>query len=392
VDTVTSMGLVMTAIALAAALVQLPAASPSGRLAAGSVPQTLYSSPTGTIQAFAQDGPLVAWFSPSTKSCNAVWVLSLDNGGRVRLPDETSTARTVPCRWDVAPPVNLALAGTDALWTLRERQATLPFDYVLGAGYTDPLERRFQEVAHTKRGAGLWLGGIAGDSVRTGAQTVSTLAYGTAAVQYVDEIGCLSGGSCQMKLAGGGVYRVVGRKPPTQIPNTHAALAVAVSGSTLADVQAAADAMQALAAPSRLRILTHLHSGPAAVGELAVAHVLRREAEVFAVCQNDLGLLAGLDHAIALVQRDGKRLVDEDVLAGLGCGDGDLGVEVVRAGDGDGVDEVAFEHVMVVGENVRHLPAAVELPDVVRVRGGGGDELRARRLRDPLSVRVGDES
>jgi hypothetical protein len=145
----------------------------------------------------------------------------------------------VTCRWDVAPPVNLALAGPDVLWTLRQRQATLPFDYVLGAGVKDPRERRFQEVAHAKRGAGLWLGGIVGDSVGTGTQAVSTLAYGIAAVQYVDEIDCLSGGSCLMKLAGGGVYRVVGRKPPTLIANTQAAVAVSVSGSTLAYVPAA---------------------------------------------------------------------------------------------------------------------------------------------------------
>ncbi len=235
----TSMGMLIAAIALAASLVQPLAASPARRLAtAGQVPQTLYASPSGTIQAFAQDGPLLAWFAPSTKVCNTVWVLSLDNGGSVRLPDETA-ARNVTCRWDVAPPVNLALAGVDVLWTLREKQATLPFDYVLGAGFKDPRERRFQEVAHAKRGAGLWLGGIAGDSVRTGAHNASTLVYGTAAVQYVDEIDCLSGGSCQMKVAGGGVFRVVGRKPPSQIPNTHAAVAVSVSGSTLAYVPAA---------------------------------------------------------------------------------------------------------------------------------------------------------
>jgi hypothetical protein len=237
---VTPMGMLITALALAATLVQPPAGPPSRQLAGGrQAPQTLYTSPSGTIQAFAQDRQLLAWFSPSAKACNAVWVLSLVNGGRVRLPDESSSARNVTCRWDVAPPVNLALAGPDALWTLRETQATLPFDYVLGAGVKDPRERRFQEVAHAHRGAGLWLGGMAGDSVGTGLQTVSTLAYGIAAVQYVDEIDCLSGGSCEMKLAGGGVYRVVGRKAPTLIPNTRAAVAVSVSGSTLAYVPAA---------------------------------------------------------------------------------------------------------------------------------------------------------
>jgi hypothetical protein len=234
------MGMLITAIALAASLVQLPAASPArGLTATGQAPQTLYASPSGTIQAFAQDGPLLAWFAPSTKACNAVWVLSLDNGGRVRLPDETSAAANVTCRWDVTPPVNLALAGPNALWTLREKQATLPFDYVLGAGVSDARERRFQEVTHAKRGPGLWLGGIAGDSIGAGPQAASALVYGTATVQYVDEIACLSGGSCQMKLAGGGVYRVVGRPPAVLIPNTHAAVTVAVSGSTLAYVPAA---------------------------------------------------------------------------------------------------------------------------------------------------------
>jgi hypothetical protein len=234
------MGTLMTAIALAVSFVQPQVGAPNRRPAAvGQAPQTLYTSPSGTIQAFAQDRQLIAWFAPSAKACNTVWVLSLASAALLRLPDQTSNARNVTCRWDVAPPVNLALAGPDALWTLRDRQTTLPFDYVLGAGANDPVERRFKEVAHAKRGAGLWLGGIAGDSVDTGTQTVSTLAYGTAAVQYVDEIACLSGGSCQMKLAGGGVYRVAGRNDPTLIPNTRPAVAVAVSGSTLAYVPAA---------------------------------------------------------------------------------------------------------------------------------------------------------
>jgi hypothetical protein len=237
------MGMLMTAVALVAALVQPHATSPARHLAAAStVPQTLYAS-SGTIQAFAQDGADLAWFSSSTKTCNAVWVVSLDSILRARLPDETSTARNVTCRWDVAPPVSLALAGSDVLWTLRESHATLPFDYVLGAGLgKDTSERRFQEVAHAKGGPGLWLGGIAGDSVKTDPQTtVSALVYGTAVVQYVDELGCLSGGSCKLQLApgAGGVYRVVGRPPATLIHGTRPAVAVAVSGSTLAYVPAA---------------------------------------------------------------------------------------------------------------------------------------------------------
>ena len=68
--------------------------------------------------------------------------------------------------------------------------------------------------------------------------------------------------------------------------------------------RAAADAMQALAAPSRLRILARLHAGEATVGELAddigmegsaVSHQLR--------LLRHLGLVVG--------QRDGRRVVYE---------------------------------------------------------------------------------
>jgi len=234
------MGLLIAAIALLASLVPPPAHASGRRLAsAKATPQTLYAAPGGTIQAFAQDGPLLAWFAPATtkSACNSVRVLSLANGGQIRLPDQASTARNVTCRWDVAPPVNLAIAGSDVLWTLREKQAPVQFDYVLGAGIADTRERRFQEVAHARRGAGLWLGGVAGDS-RTGVDPISTLVYGTTAVQFVDEIACLSGGSCDMKISGGGVYRVTGRKPQL-VPNTGAAVQVAVSGASVAYVPAA---------------------------------------------------------------------------------------------------------------------------------------------------------
>src|SRR5260221_6235418 len=50
---------------------------------------------------------------------------------------------------------------------------------------------------------------------------------------------CRAGGSCDMKIAGGGVTRWGGRKPPQLVPNTEAAVQVAVSGSTVAYVPAA---------------------------------------------------------------------------------------------------------------------------------------------------------
>src|SRR5438309_6308281 len=148
--------------------------------------QTLYTRPHGTIEAFAQDGPLVAWFAPG-KPCNTVHVRSLANGLQVRLPTQGS-ARNVTCKWDVESTVGLALAGTSVLWTLRE-SAPIPFDYLVGAAArpsaADQKERRFQEVAHTKRGSGLWLGGIAGDN--------ATLVYAVTSADYEDEAGCLAG-------------------------------------------------------------------------------------------------------------------------------------------------------------------------------------------------------
>jgi hypothetical protein len=224
------MGMLVAAVALAASLVQpghaLAARHPA---AAPPRPQTLYTSNKGTIQAFAQDGSLIAWFAPSKNACNAVYVLGLSNGLRVQLPNESPGSPNVTCRWEVVPPVGLAIGGDDVLWTLRE-VGPVPFDYVLGAGVADPRERRFKEVAHTAKGPGSWLGGIAGSG--------STLVYALSTVAYVDELDCLAGGNCDMKITGGGVYRVSGRKPPPLIEGTSAAVAVAASGTSIAFVPA----------------------------------------------------------------------------------------------------------------------------------------------------------
>ena len=222
------MRMLLAALGFAAAVVPTAAAGPR--------PQTLYQSlPHQPISAFAQDGRLLAWFTPSAGRCNQVFILDLGDGTRISLPSKTT--RNVTCRWAVVPPVRLAIAGTNALWTLREAApAPLPFDYVLGAGFRDPKERRFQEVAHANSGAGLWLGGIAGDT--------DTLVYAVTSVDYVDEVTCLSDpkapGACEMKIAGGGVYRVVGRQRPKLVPGTTAAVDVAASGSTVAYVSTAA--------------------------------------------------------------------------------------------------------------------------------------------------------
>jgi DNA-binding transcriptional ArsR family regulator len=68
--------------------------------------------------------------------------------------------------------------------------------------------------------------------------------------------------------------------------------------------RAAADAMQALAAPSRLRILARLHAGPVTVGELAEAIGMEGSA-----VSHQLRLLRHLGLVVA--QRDGRRMVYE---------------------------------------------------------------------------------
>ena len=215
----------LAALALAAGGVHPAATAPH--------PQTLYQSPPRQeIAAFAQDGPLVAWLAPSSTQCNVVHVLALANSGQIRLPDQSPGASNVTCHWDVVPPVRLALdsEADDVLWTLREpAPAPLPFDYVLGAGVADPKERRFAEVAHGRNGIGLWFAGVAGDG--------KTLVYAVSSVGYFDQVACLSGGTCRKKLIGGGVHRIVGRHDPI-VPGTWATVAVAASGTRIADVPA----------------------------------------------------------------------------------------------------------------------------------------------------------
>jgi hypothetical protein len=196
-------------------------------------PVTLVGPLTGTIAGFAQDGPQIAWFAPNPKGCNVVHLRSLENGLTASLPAEGAN-RNVTCLWQVEPPVGVAIARQTAsvLWTLHE-SAPLRFDYLVGADARNRRERRFQQLAHTSRGAGLWLGGVAGDG--------SNLVYGVTSVDYEDEAGCLAGTApCTMKKAGGGVYRIAGRpQAPKLVAGTGAATAVAVSGSTLAYVPTA---------------------------------------------------------------------------------------------------------------------------------------------------------
>src|SRR3954464_9529897 len=165
------MGSVLAAVAaVAAVLTQSSSAAPR--------PQTVWSRAHTTIVAFAQDGPYLAWFSPAGRGCNTVHLRDLANGIEVKLPSQTE--RNVTCHFAraAAEPVGLALAGTRVLWTLPQR-TPLPLDYLLGAAGADSVERRFAEIAHTPRGVGQWLGGVAGSG--------DTLTYAVTTVDYADE-------------------------------------------------------------------------------------------------------------------------------------------------------------------------------------------------------------
>jgi hypothetical protein len=216
--------LLAAAVSLAAAAVSTAGATPRT--------ETLVRLAHGTISAFAQDDRLIAWFTPDAKGCNAVHVRSVFNGLKVDLPKQQDS-HNVTCRWTVgSSPVTLAVAGTtsNVLWTLHE-SSPLQFDYLVGAGSapSGQRERRFHEFAHTSRGNGLWFGGVAGDG--------TTLVYAVTSVDYKDEAGCLAGtDSCAMRVAGGGVYRLVGWKPKLVPGTTHGAVAIAAGGGRIAYV------------------------------------------------------------------------------------------------------------------------------------------------------------
>ena len=217
------MGL-LVAVAAALAAVVTPAA-------ARAQPQTVWTT-HGTIAAFAQDGAEMAWFAPGGASCNVVHLRSTDQPVAIDLPSRA--ARNVTCHFVRNPrePVQLAVAAHsgDVLWTLPLR-SPLALDYVLGAGVAQAqrAEVRFLEAAHTGRGVGQWLGGIAGDT--------STLAFAVTAVGWTDEAGCLAGNAsgCTLVKSGGGVYIVRGRSR-VHVPGTSPAVEVAVSGGVLAYV------------------------------------------------------------------------------------------------------------------------------------------------------------
>jgi hypothetical protein len=197
------------------------AAPPSGH--------TLRKSTSGPIEAIAQDGSSIAWLTSGskTKTCDAVHVLTTGKPDR-NLPQPAPSSLT--CNWVLSDGVSqLALAtGTStAMWTLHE-SGPAPFDYVLAAPIGGP-EKQIARLAHAGDGTGDWLGGVAGAG--------KTLAYSWDDVEYVDKLACLSGGTCKMKVADGGI-KLVTRSAVTALPKAEPALQLAASAGRIAYIPA----------------------------------------------------------------------------------------------------------------------------------------------------------
>jgi hypothetical protein len=196
--------------------------------AASPTAHTLRKNSNGPIEAVTQDAASAAWFtSGGTKGCDAVHVLSPGKEDQT-LPEPLPDSMT--CQWDLTDGQSqLAFAArmSTALWTLHE-SGPAPFDYVVAASIGGP-ERQVKKLAHASDGTGDWLGSVTGSG--------KTLAYSWNDVEYVDKLGCLSGGSCRRKIADGGI-RIVTRSGDVALPNVGPALQLATFGGHIAYVPA----------------------------------------------------------------------------------------------------------------------------------------------------------
>jgi hypothetical protein len=202
----------------------------AGSAAAGApTAHTLRKSTSGPIEAVAQDGGLVAWLAAGNRACDQVRMLSPGKPDR-SLPQPSSGSMT--CHWnleDGQPQLAVADRISTALWTLHD-SGPAPFDYVLAASIGGQ-ERQLVRLAHASDGTGDWLGGVAGAG--------RTLAYSYVDVEYVNPLLCLSGGSCQQRIAGGGI-QLVSRTATAPLAGTEPALELAAAAGRLAYVPATA--------------------------------------------------------------------------------------------------------------------------------------------------------
>jgi hypothetical protein len=207
-----------------AGLLVLAGAAAAGPPAA----HTLRKSANGPIAAIAQDGSSIAWLSSSTKACDAVHVLAPGIPDQV-FPQPSSSSMT--CHWDLTdgqPQLAIATKTSLALWTLHE-SGPAPFDDVLIASFGEQ-EKQIDRLAHASDGTGDWLVGVAGSG--------RTLAYSWDDVEYMDKLGCLSGGSCKRKIADGGIKVVNRTGVPRALPKVDSALQLAASAGRIAYVPA----------------------------------------------------------------------------------------------------------------------------------------------------------
>jgi hypothetical protein len=196
-------------------------------VAARPTAHTLRKNRGGPIAAVAQNNGMAAWLASSTKSCNAVRILSPGKHDRT-LPQPASGSLT--CGWTLSEGQSqLAVASrmSTALWTLHEN-GPQPFDWVMAASFGG-RELQLKRLAHASDGTGLWLGGVAGAG--------RTLAYSWDDVEYVDPDACLSGGSCKQKIADGGI-RLVTRTDVSTLPGAEPALQLATAAGRIAYVPA----------------------------------------------------------------------------------------------------------------------------------------------------------
>ena len=196
-------------------------------VAAGPTAHTLRKSRGGPIAAIAQNNGMAAWLTSSTKSCNAIHVLSPGKPDR-SLPQPPSSGLT--CGWTLSEGQSqLAVAShiSTVLWTLHE-SGPQPFDWVMAASFGGP-ERQLRRLAHASDGTGLWLEGVTGAG--------RTLAYSWDDVEYVDPDACLSGGSCKQKIADGGI-RLITRTDVSSLPGAEPALQLDAAAGRIAYVPA----------------------------------------------------------------------------------------------------------------------------------------------------------
>ena len=106
------------------------------------------------------------------------------------------------------------------------------------------------------------------------------------------------------------------------------------------------------------------------------------EAQILRDHERALHGLRRLDHLRGFLGIEGHRLLHEDVLARLECVDGDGRVEMIRQGDGDGVDVGLLQQLTIVG---------VAAGDVVPHAGLAGAVRVVLRHRHRRRAMAGDE-